>query len=162
MASKSDTTCLQKHGGLSIELHCLEFASSLEGFNLLPGWGQHTWRRAMSLQPQSSPVNPTLQEQCPPQRLLRRLCSSGICLVIKLLVLGTFLLPGYYVRLWLTLLNPCHELILQLKIKAFKLSQVKWLYKYLTNRYRIIALKCGICKNGTNALIYKTEIELQM
>ena len=85
VASKSDTTCLQKHGGLPMELHCLELASSLEGFNLLPGWKQHRGR-ATSLEPQSSPVTPILQEQCPPQRLLRRLCRPGIRLVIKLLL----------------------------------------------------------------------------
>ena len=163
MASKSDKRRLQKHGGLSIELHCFEFASLLEGFNLLPGWRQHTWRRATSLESGSSSVNPILQEQCPPQRLLRGLCNSGVCLAIKILLsTGDFLLPGYYVRLWWTLLNPCPELILQLKINAFKLSQVKWLDKCLTNRHHTIALECGIYKNGTNELLYRTEIELQM
>ena len=30
------------------------------------------------------------------------------------------------------------------------------------DKYRMILLICGILKNGTNELIYKTEIELQM
>ena len=30
------------------------------------------------------------------------------------------------------------------------------------NKYRMISLICGIFKNGTNELINKTEIELQM
>ena len=30
------------------------------------------------------------------------------------------------------------------------------------NKYRMISLICGIYNNGTNELIYKTEIESQM
>ena len=47
----------------------------------------------------------------------------------------------------------------RMDLKIVILSEVSQTEK---NKYRMISLICGIYNNGTNELIYKTEIELQI